>query len=105
MGELAGGGGSFLVYMCHLFTHFVDIINAISVFVIVVVIIAHFVDIVIPICVAAMSHSLNHQFYYDKLLYETVSSTINPEKIIIGGKKLRFLHLSFLLTLFSRKIN
>ena len=90
--------------MCHPLTHFVDIIIAISVFVIFVVI-AHFVDIVIQICVAAMSHSLNHQFYYDKLLYETVSSTINPEKIIIGGKKLRFLHLSFLLTFFSRKIN
>ena len=70
-------GRSFLVFLCHLFTHFVDIIIAISVFVIFVVIIAHFVDIVIQICVAAMSHGLNHQFYYDKLLYETVSSTIN----------------------------
>ena len=76
MGEL-DGGGSILVFLCHRFTHFVDFVIAISVFVVVVVIITHFVDIVVPICVAAMSHSLNHQFNYDKLLYETVSSTIN----------------------------
>ena len=52
-----------------------------------------------------MTHSLNHQFYYEKLLYETASSTINQESIIIDGKKLRFLPLISLLTFFSRNIN